>query len=153
MKNLENELADTIELSNGLTLEILDRSKQIVGDRWFVSFVARVEIEVKPELFEGDEITENQIKGIQALAGEKAGYQFENQRNFIDDTEKEKVLKNLKDRFLDTNLKYLSSPRFPKKLILSKLRTSPLPHEEKTENAGYAGHEEKIIGIPVIAIV
>jgi hypothetical protein len=120
---LENELTDTIELENGLTLEILDRSKKIAGDRWFVSFVARVEIEVRPELFEGDEISENQIRGIQALAGEKASYQYENQRNFIDDTEKEKVSKKLKAHFLDTNLKYLSSPGFPKKLILSKLRT------------------------------
>ena len=122
MKNLENELTDTIELSNGLTLEILDRSKPIAGDRWFVSFVARVEIEVRPELFEGDGISENKIKGIQALAGEKASYQYENQRNFIDDTEKEKVSRKLKEDFLDTNLKYLSSPGFPKKLILSKLR-------------------------------
>jgi hypothetical protein len=122
VKNLENELTDTIELENGLTLEIRDRSKQIAGDRWFVSFVARVEIEVSPELFEGDEISENQIKDIQALAGEKASYQYENQRNFIDDTEKEKVSKKLKEDFLDTNLKYLSSPGFPKKLILSKIK-------------------------------
>ena len=123
IKNLGNELTDTIELSNGLTLEILDRSKQIAGDRWFVSFVASVEIEVRPELFEGDEISETQMKGIQALAGEKASYQYENQRNFIDDTEKETVSRKLKEDFLDTNLKYLSSPEFPKKLILSKLRT------------------------------
>ena len=123
IKNLENELTDTIELENGLTLEIRDCSKQIAGDRWFVSFAARVEIEVRPELFEGDEISEDQIKGIQALAGEKASYRYENQRNFIDDTEKEKVSRKLKEDFLNTNLKYLSSPNFPKKLILSKLRT------------------------------
>jgi len=123
IKNFENELIDTIELENGLTLEILDRSKQIAGDRWFVSFAARVEIEVRPELFEGDEISEDQIKGIQALAGEKASYRYENQRNFIDDTEKEKVSRKLKEDFLDSNLKYLSSPNFPKKLILSKIRT------------------------------
>ena len=92
-------------------------------DRWFVSFVASVEIEVRPELFEGDEISETQMEGIQALAGERASYQYENQRNFIDDTEKEKVSRKLKEDFLDSNLKYLSSPNFPKKLILSKLRT------------------------------
>lgn len=122
MKNVGNNLTDTIELGNGLILEILDRSKQIAGDRWFVSLVARVETEVRPELFEGDEISEDQIRGIRALAGETSCYQYEDQRNFVDETEKDRVLKALKERFLDTNLKYLSCPDFPKKLILSKLR-------------------------------
>ena len=118
-----NNLTDTIELGNGLILEILDSSKQIAGDRWFVSIVARVETDVRPELFEGEAISESQIKGIQALAGEKVSYQYKIQRNFVDETEKESVLNALKEQFLDTNLKYLSSPDFPKKLMLSKLRT------------------------------
>lgn len=112
-----------MELSNGLTLELLDRSRQIAGDRWLVSFAARVEIEVKPENLEGQEISENQIKAIQALAGETAQYNYENQRNFVAEGEKEKVLKEMKERFLDANLKYLSGPELPKKLILSKLRS------------------------------
>jgi hypothetical protein len=122
MKSVRNNLTDTIELGNGLTLEILDRSKQIAGDRWLVSIAARVETEVRPELFEGEEISERKIKGIQALAGETACYQYEDQRNFVDEAEKDIVIKMLKKRFLDTNLKYLSSPGFPKKLMLHKLR-------------------------------
>ncbi len=120
--NLENELNDKIELSNGLTLRLLDRSRKIAGDRWFVSFAARVDIDMDPEYLAGDDLSEDQIKGIQALAGEKACYNYENQRNFVADAEKDAMLKELRERFLDANLKYLSSPIFPKKLILSKLK-------------------------------
>jgi len=120
---LENESNDKIELSNGLTLELLDRSRKIAGDRWVVSFAARVEIDVNPGSLVGDEFSEDQLKGIQALAGEKACYNYETQRNFVADTKKDEILNELRERFLDTNLEYLSSPVFPKKLILSKLKT------------------------------
>jgi hypothetical protein len=123
MKHLKNKRTEAIELGNGLTLEILDQSRQVVGDRWLVSFVARVETEVRPELFERDEISKDQLEGIQALAGEKVSYQYEDQRNFVDNAEREQVLKTLKERFLKTNLKYLSTPEFPKKLMLSKSRS------------------------------
>ena len=124
MKTVGNKLTVTIELENGLTLKILDRSKQIAGDRWLVSFAARVETEVRPELFQGEGISENQIRGIKALAGETACYQYQDERNFVSEAEKDRVLNALKERFLDTNLKYLSSPDFPKKLMLSKIRES-----------------------------
>lgn len=120
---MKNELNDKIELSNGLILELLDRSRRIAGDRWVVSFAARVEIDVKPEYLAGDDLSEDQIKGIQALAGEKACYNYENQKNFVADTEKDAILKEFREGFLDTNLEYLSSPVFPKKLILRKLKT------------------------------
>ncbi len=120
---MENELNDKIALGNGLILELLDRSRKIAGDRWLVSFAARVEINVNPEYLAGDDLSEDQINGIKALAGEKACYNFENQKNFVADIEKDAILKEFREGFLDTNLEYLSSPAFPKKLILSKLKT------------------------------
>jgi len=119
---LGNESENKIVLRNGLILELLDRSRRIAGDRWLVSFAARVEIDIETEYLAGDNLLEDQIKGIQAVAGEKACYNYENQRNFVADTEKDEMLKEFRKRFLDTNLEYLSSPVFPKKLILSKLK-------------------------------
>ncbi len=117
-----NNKTEKIKLDNGLTLEIKDRSKPIAGDRWYVAFTARVEIEVNPELFEEDDISEDQIRDIQVVAGETAAYIYENERNFIDKNKKGSVFRELKERFLETNLKYLSRPEFPKKLMLSKGR-------------------------------
>ncbi len=117
---MENK-TEEIELDNGLILKIQNRSKKIAGDRWFVAFTACVEIDVNPELFKGDDISEEQIKGIQALAGETATYTYENERNFIDANKKDSVFQELKESFFDSNLKYLSMPEFPKKLMLSKV--------------------------------
>ncbi len=119
---MENEIKDIIELPNGLTLELIDRSRKIAGDRWLVSIAARVEIEIRPENLTEEDLTEEQSKEIRAFAGEKACYNYENQRNFVADSEKNEILNELRERFLDTNLGYLSSPIFPIKLILSKIK-------------------------------
>lgn len=122
---LEIESTETMKLKNGLTLEFLDRSKKIVGDRWLVSFAARVEMVVSPNYLEGQDVSEDTLNDIKMLTGEKASYHYNNERNFIDDEKKDAVFKELKESFLDTNLKYLSTPGFPIKLILSKVGNKP----------------------------
>jgi hypothetical protein len=42
----------------------------------------------------------------------------------IAETEREAVLKDLKERFLDTNLGYVSSPEFPRRLVNRKYKES-----------------------------
>jgi hypothetical protein len=117
---MEEKLIDKIKLENGLTLELFDRSKPVAGDRWLVSFAARVELEVKPEHFKGQDTEDVPFKDIQAVLGEKTTYFYEKKRNFIAETEKEEVLNSLKDRFLNATLTYLSSADFPCKLILKQ---------------------------------
>ena len=119
------ESSETMELKNGLTLEVLDRSRKIAGDRWLVSFAARVEIEVSPDALADQDVSEDTLKDISRLAGEKACYHYQDERNFVAGENKDATFKELKERFLDTNLRYLSSPVFPTKLILSKLRDKP----------------------------
>lgn len=117
---MEKQLIDKIGLENGLTLEFYDGSRCVAGDRWLVSFEARMDVEVKPEYFEGRHTPNIPFDDIRAAVGEKATYDHEKARNFIAETEKDEVFKKLKDRFLDANLGYLSSPDFPRKLILRK---------------------------------
>jgi hypothetical protein len=115
---MKEKLIAKMKLENGLTLELYDRSKPVAGDRWQVSFVARMEVAVKPEYFEGEDAPDVPFEAIRAAVGEKATYHYEKTRNFIAKTEKDEVLQGLKERFLDANLGYLSSPDFPHKLIL-----------------------------------
>jgi len=117
---MEENLVDMMSLENGLTLEFYDASRPVAGDRWMVSMVATIEIEVKPEHFEGEHSTPAPLDDIRAVLGERTAYRYEKVRNFISDAEKDEVFKGLKQRFLDANLKYLSSPKFPRKLILKK---------------------------------
>lgn len=121
---MEGKLIEKIRLENGLTLEMFDHSRHVAGNRWLVSFGARVEVKVKPEYFVGDSKTGISIEDVRALLGEKAAYRYTKDRNFIAETEREAVLKDLKERFLDTNLGYVSSPEFPRRLVHRKYKES-----------------------------
>jgi hypothetical protein len=115
---MEGKLIDKIKLENGLTLEVYDRSRRVTGNRWLVSFVARIDVEVRPEYFESAQTQGLAFENIRAAVGEKVTYCHEKTRNFIADTEKDKVFRGLKERFLAASLGYLSNPDFPRKLIL-----------------------------------
>jgi len=119
-QTMEEKLIDKIELENGLTLELYDCSRSVTGDRWLVSLVARIEVDVKPEYFEDKESEDFPFDEIKRTIGDKAVYRYEKQRNFVSETKKDDVFKELKDRFLSVNLGYLSSPNFARKLILMK---------------------------------
>ena len=115
---MEEQLIDKIELKNGVTLELYDRSKPVAGDRWLVAFVARIDVAVSPEYFEGRQPAEFPFEDIRAAVGEEVTYRNEKTRNFIAEAEKDRVFRGLKERFLGASLGYLSSPDFPRKLIL-----------------------------------
>lgn len=115
---MEEKPIDKIRLDNGLTLELYDRSRRVAGDRWLVSFAARLEVGLKREYFEGRHEPDVPFEGIREAVGDKAVYYHEKTRNLVAETEKDEVFRGLKERFLDANLVYLSSPEFPLKLIL-----------------------------------
>ncbi|NVL89459.1 MAG: hypothetical protein HWN69_00495 [Desulfobacterales bacterium] len=119
-QTMEEKLIDKIELENGLTLELYDCSRRVAGDRWLISLVARIEVDVTPEYFEDKEFEDFPFDEIKKTIGDTATYQHEKQRNFVSETKKDDVFKELKDRFLSVNLGYLSSPDFARKLILMK---------------------------------
>ncbi|MDY6837509.1 MAG: hypothetical protein SWH78_06015 [Thermodesulfobacteriota bacterium] len=117
---MEEKLIEMIKLENGLTLEFYDASRPLAGDRWIVSMVASIEVGLTPEYFKGQNSAEMLLEDIGAAIGDKTVYRYEKIRNFIPETEKDKVFNGLKERFLDANLRYLSSQEFPRKLILKK---------------------------------
>lgn len=117
---MEAKSISTISLENGLTLEMFDQSRPVAGDRWLVSFEARIEVEVKPEYLTDKQMPNVSFEHIRAVLGDTVFYRYEKVRNFIDETEKDEVFSSLKEHFLSTNLGYLSSPGFPHRLIIRK---------------------------------
>jgi len=118
--DMQDRLIDKIKLENGLTLELRDRSRRVAGDRWVVSFVARIDVEVRPEYFEDPDSEHLSFDAIRKAVGKKVTYRYEKTRNFIKETEKDEVLRGLKDRFMSATIGYLSSTDFDLKLILKK---------------------------------
>lgn len=119
---MEDKQIDKIKLENGLTMELYDCSRPVAGDRWLVSLVARIEVEVKPEYFEGRHTPDDPFDAIREAVGDKATYRYEKTRNFIAETEKDDVFKLIKERFLAASIGYLSSADFPRKLILMQYK-------------------------------
>ncbi len=116
----EGRLIEQIQLDNGLVLDMYDRSRPVAGDRWMVGFAARIEVLVKPELLSDLATSNLSFEELRRVVGEKAVYRYEKVRNFIDAKQKDAVFSGLKRHFLETNLGYLSSAQFPRKLILRK---------------------------------
>jgi hypothetical protein len=110
-------LVDRIELKNGLILEIWDESRGLVGDRWVVTMMARIRIPLNHEIARdvGDTIHE-----IQNLLGDSIFYIQRKTRNFIPDKDVPTVFNQLKERFLESALPYLSNPSFPRQFVKKK---------------------------------
>ena len=117
---MQKKLSDKIKRENGLALELYDRSRRVAGDRWLVGFEARIDIGVKPEYFQGQGSGNPSFDSIREVLGEKITYSCEKSRQFIEETQKDKVLKGIKERFVETTLTYFSGRSFPRNMILSR---------------------------------
>lgn len=119
---MNEKMADILKLENGLTLEFYDRSRRMAGDRWLVSFEARMDVPVTSEYLENRSPEHPSFDAVREAVGEKVVYRYEKSRNFIQEREKDRILQGLKDRFLQTTLGYFSSGNFPRNIILARYR-------------------------------
>jgi hypothetical protein len=120
--SMKKEPIERIELANGLTLQLYNKTRIVAGDRYRVVFSARIEFELKPEYFSDNDRNGLSFGAVRSALGDRVVYTYENVRNFIDEIEKKQTFEELKAHFLKTGMAYLSSPDFPKKLILRKYR-------------------------------
>lgn len=115
---MNETLIQKIALKNGQTVQLFDASRTIAGDRWQVTLVVRMEIPVDAvSLPDADPPSLEEIK---KTLGETVIFEVKKQRNFIDETEKQQVLDNMKDTFINISLPYLSHPEFPGRHITRK---------------------------------
>jgi len=115
---MKEKLIKTLDLENGLQLKVYDGSRELVGDRWLVSLIVRMDIPVTEALKKhSSESTEN-IDEIKDMLGDSVLYEKKREKIFIDKAKKETVFKELCDMFLNSSLKYLSKEIFPKQYIL-----------------------------------
>lgn len=117
---MEGTLIETKSLANGLSLEMYDRSRRVAGDRSLVTFTAEIEVDVKPEYFEDGKPESPTYDDVKALLGDRVRYAYEGVRNFVPESEKQSVMDELKAYFIDSNLAYVSSPQFARRLVLRK---------------------------------
>ena len=119
---MDETLIEKVELDNGQTLTIEDRSKKISEDAYQVTVEARIPVAVEQDLFQAGELGDISMDDIRKKVGDKVVFEYRGERNFIMAPDKEAVLKQLVDTFRATLMPYLSKPDFPAKLVLKEYR-------------------------------
>lgn len=115
---MKEKLIKTIDLENGLQLNLYDGSRKLVGDRWLVSLIVRMDIPVTEALKKDSRQLTESIGEITDVLGDSVLFEMKREKIFIDKTKKETAFKELCDMFLNSSLNYLSIKIFPKQYIL-----------------------------------
>ncbi len=119
---MPEEVYKTIELENKHTLQILDRSRMIGKDAFLVKMAARLEISITPDLFSLPLPDGVSVEKIIAVLGEQTAWEYEVERNFIKDKDKDAVFNSLVKTFLENLEPYVSKPHFPEKFIIKEFQ-------------------------------
>jgi hypothetical protein len=120
---MEQTLIKSIKLSNGLKLDFYDISRKLSGDRWYVGLIARIDIPLIDSLLTNQHLSQYSVEEIRNMLGESVRFQQKRERHYIDEREKDDLLNDLMDSFIERTLNYLSLPDFPGKYILKEFKT------------------------------
>jgi hypothetical protein len=117
-----NRYCKKIELSNGLKLNFYDISRKLAGDRWYVGVIARIDIQLIDSVLTNQHLSHYSAEEIRNTIGESVRFQQKMERHYIDEREKDDLLKSLMDSFIKRTLNYLSHPDFPGKYVLKEFQ-------------------------------
>jgi hypothetical protein len=120
--NMKEKLIETLDLENGLQLNVYDASRKLVGDRWLVSLIVRMDVPVTEALKKNSRESIENIDEIKDMLGESVLFEKKREKIFVDTAEKEMVFRELCDMFLNSSLNYLSKEIFPKQYVLKTYR-------------------------------
>jgi hypothetical protein len=115
---MKEKLIETLDLENGLQLNVYDASRKLVGDRWLVSLIVRMDVPVTETLGKNSRQSTENIDEIKGMLGDSVLFEKKREKIFVDTAAKETVFKELCDMFLNSSLNYLSKDIFPKQYIL-----------------------------------
>ncbi len=122
---MDEILIKKIALNNGLTLEFIDVSRKVAGDRYLVVLKTRVAVPVEEKWFPEDDPAQPGLADIVKKVGPVVAFEQKKERNFVDEKEKPAVLTDIMTVAEDFGIRYIGHPDFPRKLILKKY------HDEK----------------------
>ncbi len=115
---MTREPIETIELPNGLTLEICDYSRSIAADTDKVELFVRTAILLDPSFFPD----RSQYETTRTHLGESIPFEYRNERTFVATAQRKEVFRQFVDTFKKDILPYLSKPDFPRRFALSRYR-------------------------------
>lgn len=111
-----------LDFDNGYCLEVFDDSRKIGADAWVVIMTATMEIPVEASLFTSEPLSDSKFNDILNTLGSPIEYRYRLERNMIMAHEKDAVLENLVNTFLENTGRYVANPKFPEKVALKAYR-------------------------------
>jgi hypothetical protein len=134
------KLEKSIELKNGLILELWVKSKPMAGDRWKIGIIAQIDVPVKQVLEPNGNASVN-IDEIKELLGESVRFEKKIERFFVDEKEKDKIILEMINSLAETLFPYLSHPQFCKRFIIREFAKA----KQKTVLSKQLLDHEKVI--------
>ncbi|MFH2065811.1 MAG: hypothetical protein ABIK15_11495 [Pseudomonadota bacterium] len=108
---MDDGIVKELDLENNLHVRIYDRSKKLIGDRYQVIMQAEMDIPITQAILEKD------VRELKNILGDRVTFIQTREKIFIDEGEKEKILNNMIDSFINDMIPYLSRPDFPVRFI------------------------------------
>jgi len=138
-------LEKSIDLKNGLTLELWDKSRSMVGDRWKITVIAQIDVPVEKAFLEPNGNQQENLDDMKMLLGESVRFEKKMERFFIDEKEKDEVTQEIMDSLLESLLPYLSHPWFCKRFIaieFARAKQKKLLYKQQQEQKEKNGRKE-----------
>ena len=118
-KTNDQKLIKRIPLENELELKLFDASRRLIGDRWLIKLVARIDVSVQKLTALSGELPVD-LKEMLALMGKQVTFTQERKRNFVEQDDRESAMQEMIDSFIISLKAYLSHPDVAKKLVLKE---------------------------------
>ncbi len=121
---MDENLIERIELENGLTLELIDQSRQIAADRYKVVLLSRIEVQIVANWFAGDDVLISKLNDMTARLGTAVVFEKTNARFFVEAENKDHVLRQMQTLVKQSLQPYYAHPDFARNFILKKYADS-----------------------------
>jgi hypothetical protein len=112
------KLIEQIDLTNGLTLNIYDLSRQIAPDTTKVEIYITTEIALEESFF----THHDDFARVKNIFGDKINFEYRKERSFTPIEKETATRDELIETFKNNSINYIASPNFAQNLALSKLR-------------------------------
>ncbi len=112
------ELIEAINLTNGLKLTVMDSSRRVAANTTKVELTFQVKVEVMESFF----ASPDDYFTVKNALGNELTYEHKMERSFVYDKDEVSVHAALLNTFKNNSMRYLSSPNFAKKMVLSQLK-------------------------------
>lgn len=113
-------------MSNGLILELWDRSRPVAGDRWFVVLETRIAVPIRKDTLPPE--LKALADQVVSTLGNEIIFSRKEERNFISTTEMPNLIKDMQDRVLAMAPGYFGHGDFAAKFIRKTYLASQTQH-------------------------